>query len=198
VGRGVQLGVALTRAGRRWPAAGLLTLALLPAPAAPALSRLGPAPNFALTTQQNDRLWLTQLRDRVVVLTFTCTTCRVCPDLLPALRAQAERLGGAVGRRVFFVAVSVDPARDSPAVLRRFLHAQTLDPAGWLLLTGSAAEVDVVTRRYGITVERTPDGVRPDCRVLLIDGAGTIRASYDAAGLPGLAADLDALLAPGS
>jgi protein SCO1 len=182
-------------ARRRWPAAGLLTLAVLSTPAASALDRLGPAPNFVLTTQQNDRLWLTQLRDRLVVLTFTCTTCLACPGVLPALSAQAERLGAAAGRRLFFVAVSVDPARDSPAVLRRFLHARGLDPAAWLLLTGSPAEVDVVTRRYGIGVQRGPGGVRHDCRVVLIDGAGTIRASYDPAGLPGLVADLDGLLA---
>jgi protein SCO1/2 len=182
-------------ARRRWPAAGLLTLAVLSAPVASALPRLGPAPNFALTTQQNDRLWLTQLRDRVVVLTFTCTACVGCPGVLPALSAEAERLGAAVGRRVFFVAVTVDPARDSTAELRRFLHARGLDPAGWLFLTGAPAEVEVVTRRYGIGVQRGRDGVRHDCRVVLIDGAGTIRASYDAADLTRLPADLDALLA---
>jgi protein SCO1/2 len=182
---------------RRWRAAGLLALALLPAEAGagPALPLLGPAPNFALTTQQNDRLWLTQLRDRLVVLTFTCTTCRACPDGLPALNALARRLGEAVGRRAFFVAVTVDPARDSPAALRRFLHDQGLAPSGWLLFTGTPAEIDVVTRRYGISVHRGPDGVSHDCRVWLIDGSGAIRASYDAPGLDRLPADVDALLA---
>ncbi len=78
------------------------------------------APNFALTTQQNDRLWLTQLRGRAVVLAFGCTTCGACPDVVPRLSDVARRLGDAPGRRVFFVLVTVDPARDSATVLREF------------------------------------------------------------------------------
>ena len=187
---------------RRSSAAALLALAVLPAVsvAAPPLPRLGPASNFALTTHQNDRLWLAHLRGRAVVLTFTCTTCGACPEVMPTLADLARRLGEAAGRRVFFVAVSVDPARDTALVLRRFLQERGLDPTAWLLLTGKPAEVDVVTRRYGVAVRRQDGGVTHDCRVVLIDGAGVMRASYDAAGLGRLGADLEALLteSPGS
>src|SRR5262249_58380316 len=88
--------------------------------------RLGPAPNFALTTQQNDRIWLAQLRERAVVLTFTCTTCTGCPALLPALRDAVRAVGAAAGTRVFFVAVTVDPTHDTVPVLRRFGRDQAL------------------------------------------------------------------------
>ncbi len=173
---------------------GLALVLLLAAP----LPNLGPAPNFALTTQQSDRIWLTHLRDRAVVLTFTCTGCTTCPGLLPALRGLSEGLGDAAGRRVFFVAVTVDPARDSAPVLRRFAQAERLDPYAWLLLTGSPAEIDVVTRRYGIGVRREGGAVVHDCRVVLIDPAGTIRGRYDAAELGRLRSELDALLAESS
>ena len=76
------------------------------------------APNFALTTQQNDRLWLTQLRGRAVVLAFGCTTCGACPDVVARLKDVAQGLGDAPGRRVFFALVTVDPAHDSATVLR--------------------------------------------------------------------------------
>jgi len=174
--------------------AGLALALLLVAP----LPHLGPAPNFALTTQQNDRIWLTHLRDRAVVLTFTCTACTACPALLPALRRLSEGVGDAAGRRVFFVAVTVDPARDSALVLRRFAHAERLDPYAWLLLTGSPAEIDVVTRRYGIGVRREGGAVAHDCRVVLIDAAGVIRGRYEADDLGRLRSDLDALLAESS
>jgi protein SCO1/2 len=158
------------------------------------LPTLGPAPNFALTTQQNDRVWLTQLRDRAVVLTFGCTTCASCPSVLPALAELAGRLGGVAGRRVFFIVVSVDPRHDTPRVLRQFLRDRGLAPAAWLLLTGTPAEIDVVTRRYEVGVVRRDDQVTHDCRVVLIDGRGTIRASYDAATLGRLPTELEALL----
>ncbi len=171
--------------------AGLALAFLLAAP----LPRLGPAPNFALTTQQNDRIWLTHLRERAVVLTFTCTTCRGCPALLPALREVARSAGEAAGRGVFFVAVTVDPARDTALVLRRFAHEQGLDPYAWVLLTGSPAEIDVVTRRYGVTVRREAGAIAPDCLVVLIDRAGVIRGRYGPADLARLGPDLQALLA---
>jgi protein SCO1/2 len=152
--------------------------------AGPAPPRLGAAPNFALTTQQNARVWLTHLRGRAVVLTFGCTTCGGCPGLLPGLRDLARSVGAAAGRQVFFAVVTVDPDRDTPSELRRFLREQGLDPYAWLLLTGTPAEIDVVTRRYEVTVRRDAARLRHDCLVVLIDPAGQIRGRY---GLPDLA-----------
>jgi protein SCO1/2 len=159
--------------------------------AGPALPRLGAAPNFALTTQQNARVWLTHLRGRAVVLTFGCTTCGGCPGLLPGLRDLARSVGAAAGRRVFFAVVTVDPDRDTPAELRSFLREQGLDPYAWLLLTGTPAEIDVVTRRYEVTVRRDAAGLTHDCLALLIDPAGQIRGRYGPTDLARLRDDLD-------
>ena len=62
--------------------------------------RLGAAPNFALTTQQNARVWPTHLRGRTVVLTFGCITCGGCPGMLPGVRDLARSVGAAAGRRL--------------------------------------------------------------------------------------------------
>jgi protein SCO1/2 len=154
-----------------------------------------PAPNFALTTQQNDRLWLTQLRGRAVVLAFGCTACGACPGIVARLADVARGLGDAPGRRVFFAVVTVDPARDSAAVLREFGRANGLRAPAWILLTEDrAGQVDVVMHRYGIEVRRTGDRIEAGCAVTLIDAAGGIRARYEPASLGALAADLRALL----
>jgi len=178
-------------------AAGLALGVLLAgwADAAPPLPRLGPAPNFALTTQLNDRIWLAHLRERAVVLTFTCTTCTACPGLLPALREAARGVGEAAGRRVFFAVMTVDPGHDTPAELRRFAREQGLDPAAWLLLTGKPAEIDLVTRWYGVGVRRSDGHPSHDCLVVLIDGAGVIRARYGPSDLGRVGIDLATLLA---
>jgi cytochrome oxidase Cu insertion factor (SCO1/SenC/PrrC family) len=154
-----------------------------------------PAPNFALTTQQNDRLWLTQLRGRSVVLAFGCTACGACPGVLPKLAEVARGLGDAPGRSVFFALVTVDPARDSATVLREFGRAHGLRAPAWILLTEDrAGQIDVVTRRYGIEIRRVGERVEASCAVTLIDGAGVIRARYEPASLGPLAADLRSLL----
>ena len=155
----------------------------------------GPAPNFALTTQQNDRLWLTQLRGRAVVLAFGCTGCGVCPGLVPRLADVARGLGDAPGRRVFFALVTVDPARDTPAALREFGRTNGLRAPAWILLTEDrAGQVDVVARRYGVEVRRAGGRVEADCAVTLVDAAGGIRARYGPASLTALGRDLRALL----
>jgi protein SCO1/2 len=182
-----------------WPvvlAAGAVWLATAPGVAEtdrPPLT--GPAPNFALTTQQNDRLWLTQLRGRAVVLAFGCTLCGACPALVPRLADVARGLGDAPGRRVFFVLVTVDPARDTPGALREFSRVHGLRAPAWLLLTEDrAGQVDVVARRYGVVVRRAAGRVEADCAVTLIDPAGQIRARYEVASLDALRGDLRALL----
>lgn len=155
----------------------------------------GPAPNFALTTQQNGRLWLTQLRGRAVVLAFGCTHCGACPGLVSGLADLARGLGDAPGRRVFFALVTVDPTRDTPAVLREFERAQGLRAPAWILLTEDrAGQVDVVARRYGVEIRRAGARVEADCMVTLIDAAGAIRARYAPASLAALGRDLRALL----
>jgi protein SCO1/2 len=144
--------------------------------------RLGPAPNFALTTQRGDRLWLTDLRGRAVVLAFGCTACGACPGLVPTLVGLAERVGAAAGPRVVFVLVTLDPARDTPAALRAFARARALRAPAWFLLTEDrAGQVEVVVRRYRVGVRREGARVEAECPVFLVDADGQLRGRYDAA-----------------
>jgi protein SCO1/2 len=191
---------AMIRDPRPFLAVVLLTVVGLPAApgwadplAVPAPG--SPAPNFALTTQQNDRLWLTQLRGRAVVLAFGCTACGACPDVVARLNDVAEGLGDAPGRRVFFALATVDPAHDSATVLREYGRAHGLRAPAWILLTEDRpGQTDVVARRYGIEIRRGGGRTEASCAVTLIDGAGVIRARYEPGSLPALAADLRAIL----
>lgn len=159
------------------------------------LPRLGPAPNFALTSVGHDRVWLAELRGRVVVLAFGCTACRACPALWPALAGAADVRDGPEDRRLVLVVVSVDPGRDTPPTLRAFARDRALTRPGWLLLTGSRPEIDVVTRRYGVTVRREAGRVDVPCAATLVDRAGTVRGRYDGDTLGRLAPDVATALA---
>jgi cytochrome oxidase Cu insertion factor (SCO1/SenC/PrrC family) len=156
----------------------------------------GPAPNFALTTQREDRLWLAQLRGRAVVLAFGCTRCGVCPALVNGLAEVARGLGDAPGRGVVFALVTVDPAHDTPAALRAFARARGLGAPAWVFFTEERpGEVDLVARRYGVEVRRAGERIEASCPVTLIDATGAIRSRYEAGFLDDLRRDLRALLA---
>jgi protein SCO1/2 len=145
-----------------------------------ALPRIGPAPEFTLTTQDGQRLSLQELRGKVVAVTFIYTSCAdTCPLLTAKMVRLQSRFGADFGARVFFVAVTVDPERDPPEVLKRYAQAHGADLAGWVFLTGTAAEIRQVTRHYGIYTRKTPLGdVDHTFLTSLIDQRGILRVQY--------------------
>lgn len=159
---------------------GWLMPALSQAGKGEALPKIGPAPEFTLTTQDGQRLSLQELRGKVVAVTFIYTGCAdTCPLLTAKLVRLQTRFGAEFGTKVFFVAVSVDPERDTPEVLKRYAQAHRADLTGWAFLTGTAAEIRQVTRQYGTYSKKTPHGeVDHTFLTSLIDPGGTLRVQY--------------------
>jgi len=80
------------------------------------------APSFSLTDQDGKRASLSQYRGQVVVLSFMYSRCKdACPLMATEIRAL-DLLPPAV--RVPVLAISVDPARDSPRAPARFSPAR--------------------------------------------------------------------------
>jgi len=144
------------------------------------LSKIGPAPEFALTTPDGARLALRDLRGKVVAVTFIYASCvDTCPLLTAKLAGLQAKLGTDFGPRVFFASVTVDPERDTPEVLKRYARAHGANPAGWAFLTGTAAEIRDVERRYGIFARKNPGGdVDHTFLTSLIDRDGVLRVQY--------------------
>jgi protein SCO1/2 len=144
------------------------------------LSKIGPAPEFSLTTQENVRLSLRNLRGRVVVVTFIYTSCAdTCPLLTAKLASLQVKLGADFGPHVFFVSISTDPERDTPEVLTRYARTYGAKPAGWAFLTGTPAEILDVEKKYGVFARKNPRGdVDHTFLTSLIDRDGVLRVQY--------------------
>jgi len=144
------------------------------------LSRIGPAPEFTLTTQDNARLSLRNLRGKVVAVTFIYASCAdTCPLLTAKLAGLQAKLGADFGPKVFFASVTVDPERDTPEVLKQYARGHGANPAGWAFLTGTPAEIRDVERRYGIWAKKGPRGdVDHTFLTSLIDRDGVLRVQY--------------------
>jgi protein SCO1/2 len=144
------------------------------------LPRIGAAPEFTLTTQENKRLSLRDLRGKVVAVTFIYASCAdTCPLLTAKLVGLQSRLGPDFGSRVAFLAVTVDPDRDTPAVLTRYAYDHGAQTAGWAFLTGTRAEIGQVARRYGVYYRKTPRGdVDHTFLTSLVDQKGILRVQY--------------------
>jgi len=110
------------------------------------------APDFTLTDQTGRPFTLSAQRGVPVVLFFGYTHCPdTCPTTLAKL-AQAVR-SSAAPRDVRVAFVTVDPARDSPNALARYLHV--FDPR-FTGLTGTFNMLDPVYSAYHVWREDVP------------------------------------------
>jgi len=117
-----------------------------------------PKPALALTGTDGLPFDLrTRTAGMVTLLYFGYTHC---PDVCPATMSDlAQAMGGldpAVRARIRVVFISIDPARDTPAVLAAWLHH--FDPGfGFYGLTGPFTEVQAQARALGVDVQE-PSG----------------------------------------
>lgn len=108
------------------------------------------APEIALTTQRGEAYALSQQRGRVVLLFFGYTNCPdVCPTTLADAAAAVRKLSA--GAQVQVVFITVDPERDTQAVLQRYLALFNPEFVG---LTGSDLELRRVTNAFQVVATR--------------------------------------------
>lgn len=140
-----------------------------------------PVPDFTLNASTGERLRLSDLRGKVVLMYFGYT---FCPDACPTTLNELKKVPPALGERadeVQVVMVTVDPQRDTPEVLREFLGH--FDPS-FLGLTGTEEEVLAAATPLGIYFaahEGSPaTGYLVDhtTSVLAIDKEGYLRLLY--------------------
>jgi len=170
--RAVMLVVALLA----WPASALAHDATQDA----RLPMIGPAPDFALTSQDGARVTLGEYRGKVVAVTFIFTSCQdTCPLLTAKMVRVQDDLGPTFGTKVAFVSITVDPARDTPEVLKQYAQTFGANLAGWSFLTGDTADISEVERRYGVFAASAPDGnIDHTFLTSLVDPQGNLRVQY--------------------
>ena len=118
-------------------------------------ARMGGA--FTLTDQNGRRVSDSAFAGHYRLVYFGFTFCPdVCPVDMQVIGAGLRRFEAsdpARAGRVRPIFISVDPARDTPAVLRTFVAAFHPRFVG---LTGSEEEIARTARAYGIFYERAP------------------------------------------
>jgi protein SCO1 len=154
--------------------------AFRPAPKAPPLPEIAPAPQFTLTSQDGVQVSLADFRGKVVAVTFIYTLCTdTCPVLTPMMSFVQDRLGPDFGTRIAFLSITVDPERDTPAVLKEYAQAFGADLGGWVFLTGAPERIREVTRRYGVFAAPAANGdVDHSFLTSIVDQRGVLRVQY--------------------
>ena len=130
------------------------------------------------------------LRGQPVIVTFVFSTCEdTCPTQVQTIRGALDRLG----RDVPVLAVSVDPADDTPRRAERFMLKQHM--AGRMrYVVGSRSQLRPVWDGYAIQPQA--DDLEHSAYVVLVDSRGRQRIGWphDRLTVAGLEHDLSLLL----
>jgi protein SCO1/2 len=115
------------------------------------------AKNFQLTDHNGQPRSLQDFKGKVVVLFFGYTQCPdVCPTSMAEL-AEVKKQLGADGDRLQGIFVTVDPARDTPEVLKAYMA--NFDPT-FLALRGTPEQLEAMAKDYKIYYKKV-DGKTP-------------------------------------
>ena len=140
---------------------------------------------------------LADFRGKVVVVAFGYTHCPdVCPMTLANLASARKKLGKD-GDQVQVLFVSVDPKRDTPDLLARYVGA--FDPT-FVGLGGSPSDVQRTVKDFRLYVEERPTGngdysVDHSAQIFAYDRKGQLRLVIPQTAAPeAIASDLRVLL----
>lgn len=163
------------------------------------LAAYGVVPDFELVNQDGQPFGSRQLSGRIWIADFIFTTC---PGPCPIISTRMSELQKPLAKSdVHLVSFSVDPEKDTPAVLRVYAGKLRKEPLRWDFLTGPIATIASLSRdgfKLGLSDGESPEsGPVHSTRFVLVDRHGSIRGYYDALspdGVTKLLADTNHLL----
>ncbi len=141
-------------------------------------------PDDSFIDQTGTTRKLSDWRGHALAVTFVYTRCPL-PDFCPAMDRGFSALQKAIkndprlSARVHLVTVSFDPARDTPAVIRRHAEATGADPALWSYGTGDESAIAHLTSRFGVsTIAGEADTITHNLRTAIVDPDGRLVTIY--------------------
>lgn len=137
-----------------------------------------------LVDQDGRRADWNQGRGKVRLVSMFYTSCQyICPLIIDSGKAIERQLTDAERARLGVLLVSMDPARDDPAALKRIADQRKLDPARWTLASPRPEDVRSVAGVLGIRYRLLEDGeFNHTSALVLLDAEGRILARTERMG----------------
>jgi len=135
--------------------------------------------DFRLTADDGTTRSLDDYAGKYVMLFFGYTQCPdVCPTALTRALEIRQRLGK-LKERVQVVFITVDPERDTPAIVREYVRA--FDPA-FAGLSGTPAETAQAAANYRVVYRKVPNGASYSmdhtALTFVVDPRGRVRLAF--------------------
>ena len=151
------------------------------------LVEIGPVPEFKLTNQDNKSISDKGYLGKVYVVEFFFTTCpTICPKMNESmLQLQNEFYGNP---NFGIASITIDPAKDTPQVLKEHADLLGVKHYNWHFLTGDKEYIYSLANKgfnlYAGENNKAAGGFEHSGLFALIDKEGKIRCRKDAQGNP--------------
>jgi len=143
------------------------------------VSSYGSVPEFSLINQDGKTFGSADLRGKIWIADFIYTTC---PGPCPMISSRMSEVQEPLKKTdVHLVSFSVDPAKDTPQVLRGYAEKLQAEPGRWDFLTGPQSTIYNLSRNgFKLAVGDEKGVPIHSTRMILVDRHGEIRGYYDA------------------
>jgi protein SCO1/2 len=134
-------------------------------------------PEFSLTDQNGQTVTKDDLRGHIWIADFIFTRCAgPCPLMTARMLEMQKAL--VKTPEVKLVSVTVDPAYDTPEVLKAYAEANFANPDRWKFLTGDKAVIEKLVTE-GFMQHLSEENGEPvhGTMFLIVDGNGMVRSA---------------------
>jgi protein SCO1/2 len=151
------------------------------------LEIIGPAPKFELVNQNNLKVSNETYKGKVYVLEFFFTTCpTICPKMNQSMLSIEKKFFG--NPNFGIASITIDPAHDTPAILKAHAKLLGVTSSNWNFLTGDRQTIfDLSNKGFNLYAGQTSQvkgGFEHSGLFALIDKNGNIRCRKDDYGNP--------------
>jgi protein SCO1 len=139
-------------------------------------------PDFALTDQAAAQIHLSQLKGKVVALTFGYSRCpnpNYCFRLSNNLSNVAQRFPDRAGRDLVLLTIMIDPEHDQGATLTQYAAVYKANPEVWHFLTGPLPEIRQVAAMFGMNFWSEEGLLTHTLHTVVIDRQGRLASNIE-------------------
>jgi protein SCO1/2 len=134
-------------------------------------------PEFALYDQSGDVVQSARFTGKQVMLNFIFTRCPVA-DMCPAATMKmmsTQKLAREAGvQNLELISITLDPAYDTPGVLKEYAVARGIDTSNFSFLTGPENAIKDLLAQFGVIAEFQDDLLKHTLTTMLINENGRI------------------------
>lgn len=137
-------------------------------------------PEFRLTDQNGQKISNRDMLGKVYLVEFFYSRC---PTICPVMNANMKYIEEAIDDPNFaIISISIDPANDTPEVLKNHAKMLGANSPNWHFLTGDRDYIGQLADRFDIYVgdkEDEAESLNHSGMIALVDKEGNLRSRFD-------------------